>query len=349
MSTRVTMQDIADALGLSRNTVSKALNQKTGVPDTTRNMILKKAAELSYKNYASLEQAPPLKQRCNIALFTHSMPSKSHFGSRFLSGFTERISGAGYTLTMYLLRNDEVKDRIAPANFNSDSADGIVCIEMFDPDYCRFVCGLGLPTLFADTFVRSNGYALAADVIMMENIYSIAALTTEIIHSGAKSVGFIGDKNHCQSFYERWQGYRNALSESGIAYNPSICILDDDKKPYGNTTWIVERLKDMREIPNAFVCANDFISISLISALKQLNLSVPDDVAVAGFDDSPEAGVLNPSLTTVAIKSFDMGTVAAGMMLNRIAAPSLPHQITYVATNIKNRESTQYIAKTNLI
>ena len=94
MGKRITIQDIADSLGVSRNTVSKAINNTGVLADATRDKILQKAAELGYKQFSYLSPAVsvPKPEICEIALFTRAMPNSSHFGSKLLNTFQEKIS-----------------------------------------------------------------------------------------------------------------------------------------------------------------------------------------------------------------------------------------------------------------
>ena len=94
-------------------------------------------------------------------------------------------------------------------------------------------------------------------------------------------------------------------------------------------------------LPDAFVCANDYLAVHLMKALKCLNLRIPEDVMVAGFDDSPEATVAEPPLSTVRIPSGEMGFIAAGILLDRIQRPTLPYRCCYIQTTPVWRSSTR--------
>ena len=95
---RMTVQELANACGLSRNTVSKVLNDKKTVPESTRQLVLKKAQELGFFQFAPEPQAAPAPVRQNIALLAGKMPVDSHFGSMFIPAFAGFISRPGYTL-----------------------------------------------------------------------------------------------------------------------------------------------------------------------------------------------------------------------------------------------------------
>ena len=89
-----------------------------------------------------------------------------------------------------------------------------------------------------------------------------------------------------------------------------------------------------------FFCANDFLAMSTIKALRLLGKSVPGDIRICGFDDAPEASLIEPGLTTIKIHSSSMGYTAAELLLARIANPAMPYKKTYIETDIIFREST---------
>ena len=110
MEKKVTIQDIADALGLSRNTVSKALNNTGVLAEETRQKILEKAAEMGYRRFIYLAQpsAAENTEVKELALFTQNMPYGSHFGTYALNTFQEKISRNNYRLSMFPVREAEI-------------------------------------------------------------------------------------------------------------------------------------------------------------------------------------------------------------------------------------------------
>ena len=94
------------------------------------------------------------------------------------------------------------------------------------------------------------------------------------------------------------------------------------------------------KLPDVFICANDFIAIDTLTAFKKLGISVPKDVYLCGFDDSPESRVTTPSLTTIHIHSQIMGVSAVYLLLSRIKEPSLNFRTVHTETSLIYREST---------
>jgi len=145
---------------------------------------------------------------------------------------------------------------------------------------------------------------------------------------------------HCTSFYERWLGFGMALEEADIPLDRSLCILADDMEPYRSEEWLMEQICKMPTIPDAFVCANDFLALRMMAALKRLGFSIPTEVMVTGFDGTPQSAVVEPSLTTVQIPNAEIGRMAAELLLKRIADPEQPFVRTYVKTSPIWRKST---------
>ena len=340
---KVTMQDIADSCGLSRNTVSKIFNGRGAVPDSTRRMVLERARELGYRRLPDVEEdhgdtSEPRAQ--SIALFSRHMPSDHHFGISFVSAIASYLVRAGYTLTMYELTEYEFDHLLLPDHFSLEQTAGILGIELFSKPYLDMICEQGLPTVFIDTYAGANLSVSKYDLVIMENIASSIALTDHMIAMGAKTVGFVGDGNHCNSFHERWTGYMIALDKAGLVCDRAICILDEDGHCYSDPEWYLEKLQAMPYLPDGFVCANDFIALRLMVALKQLGIPIPKRVMVSGFDGTSQSAFVEPSLTTAKIPGSEIGQLAAEILLDRIENPDRAYRTTYVNTIPQYRAST---------
>ena len=97
-----------------------------------------------------------------------------------------------------------------------------------------------------------------------------------------------------------------------------------------------ETLKRTLKLPEVFICANDFIAIDLICALRRQGVRVPEDIFITGFDNSAESRIIEPHLTTIDIPSSKMGYIAADLLLSRIREPETPYRIMYQISRIRN-------------
>lgn len=338
---RVTIQDIANACGLSRNTVSKVFNDRGAVPETTRNAVILKAQELGYGVFPQEPSPQGKKDRRHIALLTQHKLQSHSFGSYFLSSFTDQISRAGFTLTIYEVSPGEIAQKKLPPHLQLDNTAGILGIELFDKAYQDAICSLGIPCVLVDGPAHMFGSLLNCDRISMENFAATSALTRQLIKAGAKRIGFVGDKEHCSSFYMRWIACRTVAEEAGLSVLTECSILEEDSDRYGDFRWLIKQLDRMPFIPDAFVCANDYLAIHLMTALKRKGISIPEEVMVTGFDGSPESALVEPSLTTAEIPSTDIGRSAALTLISRIEEPDKPYTVVFYKTIPIFRASTR--------
>lgn len=338
---RVTISDIAKECGLSRNTVSKVFNGRGSVPEATKRLVLQKAKELGYGSFS--ERILPMAEdkRRTVALLTQHKLLTHTFGSYFLTSFTDQVSRMGYMMKLFEISSEEIAAGKLPPHLLLEETAGFLAIELFDAPYLNMVCSTGLPCLLVDSPVSLSSAVMSCDFISMENYAASIALTNRMINAGAKRIGFVGDRNHCDSFFKRWLGCQQAQKEAGMVLSDEYSIVEKDDSPYGEPDWLIEQIDRMPAIPDAFVCANDFIAIRLMTALKRKGLSIPNDVMVTGFDGSPESVVVEPALTTAQIPSGEIGRSAAIMLLSRIDAPTRPYcSIFYKSTPIF-RDSTR--------
>ena len=228
---RVTLQDIADELGISRNTVSKAINNSDGIAASTRDKILQKAVEMGYKQFSYVNSilgsdaaasAPASQQyQGEIALLTAAFLTQSHFASTMLDKFQREISQAGFTMNTHRITKENLRTMTFPYTFRKDLVKGVICIEMFDYEYGKMICELDVPVLFVDGPVKRDGSYLPADHLFMDNTTEITRFVNDMLAAGKKRIGFIGNYNHCQSFYERYAAFRMAMLMADVPVDVS--------------------------------------------------------------------------------------------------------------------------------
>lgn len=349
MATKVTIQDIANELQLSRNTVSKAINNTGVLADATREKILRKAAEMGYKQFAYLplfqedtakaaEHSILPSDKREIAMLTTQFLSSSHFSSMMLDRFQSEIEHLHSCTTIHRISPIELKEKKLPSSLDIQRTAGIICFEVFDYDYAQMLCDLDVPLLFVDTPVMDMRPPLKADRLYMENRIEIQNAVAHMVQRGKKRISFAGDKNHCQSFFERYMAYKDAVEYFGLTEGLSTCAMPSGQQNYPVSLY--ETIRRFKTMPDAFVCANDFVAMDLVKALNELGYSVPDDIWVCGFDDSQEASYFAPRLTSIHIHGQIMGYTAANLLMTRIEEPSLNYRTVYTETNLILREST---------
>ena len=342
---RVTLQDIANELGISRNTVSKAINNSDGIAAATRDKILQKAVEMDYKQFSYVNSimvsdemtslSGPVQYQGEIALLTSTFLTQSHFSSTMLDKFQREISQAGFTMNTHRVTKENLRTKTLPYTFRKDLVKAVLCIEMFDYDYDKMICDLDVPVLFVDGPVKKDGYSLPADQLYMDNTTEITRFVNDMLAAGKTRIGFVGNYNHCQSFYERYAAFRMAMLMADVPVDERYIFCNNHADEF------IETISELEELPDVFICANDFLAGDLIRNLFSIGKSVPEDVLVLGFDNSPESRMFRPALSTIHIHTQVMAFAAMQLLISRKNEPSLDARVVHTETELIYRDSTR--------
>ena len=255
-----------------------------------------------------------------------------------LDRFQSEIHHLHYCMTIHRISPEELQARRLPASFDPARTAGIICFEVFDYDYAQMLCGQGIPILFVDTPVLDMRPPLKADRLYMDNRVEVQNFVRLAAERGKQRIAYIGSIRHCQSFYERYMAYKDAVEQLGLTDGLRYCILEDGQPDY--TAQVQARMLTFDRMPQVIVCANDFVAMDVMRALRALGYTVPDDVWICGFDDSQEASLLTPRLTSIHIHGQILGFTAADLLMTRIKEPGLNYRAVYTETNLILRAST---------
>lgn len=343
MSTKVTIQDIADALGLSRTTVSKVMNHSPAVSEATRARVLDKAKELNYRVLPQLTPAlaPTEPDQNYFALVMHAIPGGIHMGTAVIPGLDQQLRQAGFSLITCTITAEEYRDLTLPPILRSPSIKAIVCMELFHPEYSRMLASLDKPIAFIDACVGFADLGLNADLLLMDSRNSCRQMLTSLVRNhNLTSIGFVGDANHCISFRERYEAFLMVGNECGV--DTSYRLLDNDLY-YAEAEWLSKRLPQMGPLPQLIFCANDFLASQIMYALESMGKRVPEDVMICGFDGIYSVPPTLSRLTTISTPANQLGSLAAITLLHKLAFPAEINSSTYLHTKIIYRESAPEI------
>ncbi|WP_418665931.1 LacI family DNA-binding transcriptional regulator [Allofournierella sp.] len=361
MGNNVTLQDIADALDLSRNTVSKVLNGYPNVPDSTRDRVLAQAMKMNYKRLSySLFEKKGTKVSREIMLLTRLGSLQLSFWTLVLQGIAEKLSQRGYELKLTALPQSDLDQCRLPAAV-SDRTAGFICADTFSLPFLQALQKQGLPTVLLEAPPEVREQPLPFDIVMMENRDSMRRLTTFLIREkGHRRIGFIGNPKACLSNLDRYLGFCEALAAAGLPVDEACCLLEEHSAMYRDLPveqplgaagfsnrfssafheWLSAQFDKLPALPTAIVCASDSLAIETIQVLKERGVKVPQDMAVAGFGDVPEALIIEPHLTTVHTPKIPLGAQAAEELISRLEYPGSPAKFVFLQTELKIRGST---------
>ncbi|MFT3762992.1 MAG: LacI family DNA-binding transcriptional regulator [Pseudoxanthomonas sp.] len=307
---KATSLDIAHLAGVSQPTVSRALRGSPMVNEETRRRILEIAERLNYKvdkNASNLRR----QHSGTLALlfFEGPTPDDSAINPFFLSmlgSITRACAEQGYDL---LISFQQLSTNWHVDYEDSNKADGLILLGY--GDYLESVSRLQRLVEQGTHFVRW-GAALPGQpgvAIGCDNFQGGHDIAAHLLAQGRRKVAFLGHaSNHYPEFFERWRGYADALREAGVDADPRLQVDAVTSEQSGVEAMQALLARDVEF--DAVFAASDLIAIGAMKVLHERGLRVPDDVAVAGFDDIPMAGFVNPGLSTV-----QQDTKAAGRIL----------------------------------
>ena len=302
------MSDIANELGVSTVSVSKALSGREGVSDEVRAQIKQKAEEMGYR-YNSIAKSMKEGLSNNIGvLVSERFFSDNAFYSDLYQKVVREFSKLNYSCILEILSREDEKSCVMPNMIVNNKVDGLVIIGQMKSKYINKLLEIGIPYIFMDFYDEHN----AVDSVVSDSVYGSYLLTDYLIKKGHKKIGLVGDIYATSSILDRYIGYYKALVQNHLEINPEWVICDRDD--YGDYVYMC----DLENMPEAFVCNCDEAAYTFVGQLKEKGYKVPEDVSVVGFDDFIYARLCDPMLTTFKIDLDMMSEEAANAMIKKI-------------------------------
>jgi len=211
---------------------------------------------------------------------------------------------------------DESKEEFeTPLSVKEGIISGIITLGRISKKTLNSIMKFNLPLVIVDHYFDD----LICDYVLTDNISGSYMATEHLIKLGHKKIGFVGDISASSSFCDRYLGFIKALNQYSIPLNSSLSITDKLPSEFVNADYslkrVVEEIKRLPELPSAFVCCNDHEAITVINALKSMNISVPEDISIVGFDNIESSKNITPELTTMHISKEIMGQRAVRSLL----------------------------------
>ena len=348
---KVTYQQIADALNISRVTVWKALNNKPGISPATRQSILLQAVAMGYplsllqdSSSADLPVAaePIIKkqasgQTINVAVAV-SRPETSNFWMSIIHYQAMTLAQNGINLIYAYLPSSLEDGAPLPDCLTNGTCQGLIVMNIYDIHLIEALNALPIQKVFLDCPSSIDFSSINGNLFLLEGIANTDAIVQHMIDLGKKRIHFIGDIAYAQTNRERHLGYLRAMQRNGLSVDSIPCLTDPiGIEDYQTTicTWL-DRLK---ERPEAIVCASDYIAHQVVEYYLQRSVRIPEDILVSGYDDSLEFNTLIP-LTTVPVNNARLGVHLAQSITNRIHYPNDEYQLVYIRSKPVFRAST---------
>lgn len=298
---KIGIKDIAEAAGVSKSTVSNALNGKENIGRETRERILEICRRLNY--YPQINGKKLKSGESKAILFNFSDFDRS-FYLKIIEGVNEYASDNGYDMIVCTSKSCEKY----MCNGMTDGA--IILDSRMDNECLKRCAGANYPLILLDRVLEHPGIKS----LVVNNYDPMCELMQMLVDRGNRKFAFLGGLDFTEDNIDRYRAFRDVLEQNGIPFQSENYYTGDYRERSGQKAAKIIMLA--HELPDVLVCANDNMAIGAIRYFKAQGLRVPEDISVTGFDDCDMARIMN--LTTVAIPNFERGYLAARHLIENI-------------------------------
>lgn len=330
MTKKITMQDIADRLNISKNAVSQALTGKPGVSEETRKQIEKIADELGYR-YIPRGQNNIKTGNIGLIATDFAFSQTNFFGEIYLS-IEQEAQKRNMNLVIQSINQRSIQELSLPAFIEEKSVEGILILSHISTPYINKVLSTGIPTVIIDHHHPN----IQADAILTNNRFGSYLAIQHLIELGHKEIAFVGNTRLSPSYQERLEGFRLAFNDYNLKVNEDFLFTNIVEKEEN----VDQLIKSLAVQPTAWFCINDGFGYFVNSGLKKIGLNVPVDVSVCSFDNGQLARLSTPRITSMDIDLRQYGRKSVEQLCFRIKNHHEPFQEILLPATLVIGEST---------
>ncbi len=306
----VTIADVAKRAGVSTMTVSRAMNNKGEITESTRQKVLQAAADLAYRP-SRIARSLVTRKTMQIGLVVPDITNP--FFSQIALGAQNAAWEAGYNLLL-LNTMENLERETAILNLLEESqVDGVIlCSPRLPEAHLESQLAKQAATVLINRPIASE----VAGLIHIADEAGAAQAVKHLVFGGRKRIALLSGPPHSFSGQNRQKGYLAALKQAGLPLVPALqrpC----DPTPEGGLTAGAALLKEHPEV-DALFCYNDLVAVGAAQACSALGKRIPQDIAVVGVDDIPVASLITPRLTTLKTPKYEIGLTAVELLLQRL-------------------------------
>lgn len=308
-----TIRDVAAHAGVSTTTVSHVLNDtaNTRITEGTRVRVRAAAIELGYAP-SRLARGLRLQRSQTLGLLSDEIATTPYAG-RIILGAQDAASERGWVLVLMTSGNDPAVERREIEVLRQQQVDGILYATMYHRHVTPPAQLTAGPLVLVDA--RSDDPTIPA--VVPDETEGGYAAGMELIRQGHRDVGFINSRDDIPAAHGRLTGFRAALEEAGLPYQPEWMIVEASDTPGGYRA--ARQLLDKPHRPTALFCFNDRMAMGAYRAAAEAGLTIPTDLSIISFDNQELiAEGLHPGLTTMALPHYEMGAWAVRTMIDMI-------------------------------
>jgi LacI family transcriptional regulator len=332
---KVTLDTIANKLGVTKVTVSKALNNQPGVSEELKKRIIQTSLEVGYttKNAAKLAKTV---SKLGILVPKRFFLDTDNFYTRIYYYMNQECARRDISLSLYILNPEQEQNNFIPHSLDQDQSDlnGLFIVGEISEKYVSTLISYRFPVIAIDFYKPE----LSLDCIVSDNYQSGYTVTKHLIDKGHANIGFVGNPYYTTSIMDRYCGYIKALTTYQLQLNKDWHIVNNDE----NGSYLID-FSLPRQLPTAFVCHCDMAAYKLLLKLQGEGISVPSQVSIISFDNTDLSQTVVPALTSMNISKHDFATEAVNLMLWRIKHNGEQSKNIYLKSRLIERDSVSQL------
>ncbi|MFH5832040.1 LacI family DNA-binding transcriptional regulator [Halalkalibaculum sp. DA384] len=309
---KIRLSDIANELGVTASTVSRALQDHPRISDSTKEAVVKKAEELNYQ-YNNIAAA--LRKGTSNLLGILVPTADRNFFSSIIRGVEELANDTGYNVVICQSYDSFEKEKKNINALLEAQVDGILAsIAMETADYAHYqkVLDSNIPLIFYD---RVNP-SLHTSSVVVDDYRGAYQVVEHLVDQGCSRIAHFAGEQHINIYQERLRGYKDALKAHDLPVDEQLIIKNKLKLDSGSEA--MKQLLSLSNPPDAIFSASDYAAIGAIQVLKEKNIDVPGQIAVAGFSNEQFTSLVDPPLTTIDQQTNKMGKMAAELFFQQM-------------------------------
>jgi len=323
--------DVARRARVSAATVSAVLNESAFVSPGLKARVQAAVASLGYEPNL-LARGLAKRQTKTIGMIVPDIANP--FFPEVVRGAEDTVQTAGYTLLIASTDNDVEKEKLYLRLFLAKRVDGVILTKApgrFPPDLQRAFARAGVPIVLLARTVPG----FATDTVEMDDRGAAYEGVMHLRRLGYRRIGFIGGLHGASTSRRRLDGYRAALRDARLRFDPALVVEGDFRVESGYRAG----LDLLKRRPDAVFVGNYLMTVGFMEALRQYRMRCPDDVAVVTCDDHPWLDAFSPRLTTIDLPKRELGAAAARLLVDRLARRGGRPRIVTLKNALRVRES----------
>ncbi len=341
MPKTVKLADIAQKLGVSTVTVSKALSGHKGVSEEMREKIKLLADEMGYVKSAAPEKGKGEKSyTIGIVAAKRYLDEVQSFYWRVYQDLSQCAAGRNCFTMLEVVSYEDEREGKMPKMVTESKIEAVIVMGTFKVEYAQLLRkNIGLPLILLDTL----GPDAEFDAVVSNNMMGAYRMVNYLFDMGHSKIGFVGTRLATASIDDRYFGYLKSAMEHGMEVQPQW-LLDDRDRDTGMGGYDSHyHLPQKREMPTAFFCNCDKAAEVMVHKLTDYGYRVPEDVSLAGFDNYLGDPLFQTGITTYAINTREMARRAIHILVHKLREPDYSTGVYMIDGTFIERESVRRI------